>query len=223
MKTTGTRSLIRIFFVTLALSIPSEMSWGTHPDPFGNAPWEQLGTSNGIKLARKLMPNSELFAVRGETILPSTPERVASVICDHTRWVEWTRSMIGAQLLEQSAPQNRVVYQSFDLPFPVRDRDVVYSFEWRRNGDTIEIEGRNATPVQSPKTIGVRMNLVNGRWFLKATPEGHTHLILEILMDPRGSLPTWFVNLVQKNYPVDTLTALRKQAQKSDIQELAIP
>ena len=35
-------------------------------------------------------------------------------------------------------------------------------------------------------------------------------------MDPKGSLPTWFVNLVQRDYPVDLLAALAKQARRAD-------
>jgi len=208
-------------FLAQLLVAPNGTAAG--PDPFGPGPWEQLGTSKGVKLGRKLMPNSELFAVRGETTIPASPEKVASVICDPSRWKEWTRSMMGAGVIEDLSAQSRVVFQTFDLPFPVRDRDVVYQYEWRRNGQTIEVEGRNATPVNAPKSIGVRMNLVIGRWFLNPAPNNQTHLVLEILMDPRGSLPSWFVNLVQRNYPTDTLNALKAQVQKPDIQALSLP
>ena len=61
------------------------------------------------------------------------------------------------------------------------------------------------------------MSLLEGRWFLRKTETGKTHLVLEILMDPKGALPTWFVNMVQRDYPVGMLKALAKQALRSDV------
>ena len=35
--------------------------------------------------------------------------------------------------------------------------------------------------------------------------------------DPRGSIPTWVVNLYQRNWPSDTIMAMRGQAKKSGL------
>ena len=35
--------------------------------------------------------------------------------------------------------------------------------------------------------------------------------------DPRGSIPTWVVNLYQRNWPYDTIMAMRGQAKKSGL------
>jgi hypothetical protein len=67
------------------------------------------------------------------------------------------------------------------------------------------------------------MNLVMGRWHLRPLNASRTHLVLEILMDPKGSMPSWFVNIVQRNYPVETLTRLKEQALKPDIKAIQIP
>jgi hypothetical protein len=197
-------------------------------DPLGSAPWEQLGTKDGIKLGRKTIPNSDLFAVRGETEIPANVDQVASVICDHSRWIEWTKSMKGSKLLKQESDTRKTAYQSFDLPWPVEDRDVVYSYSAERknrNGELVEIIGKTTAEARNlaPASIGTRMNLVIGRWLLRPMNPSRTHLVLEILMDPKGALPSWFVNIVQRNYPVETLTRLKEQALKSDIKPLLIP
>lgn|GEM_PF-353103 len=197
-------------------------------DLLGSAPWEQLGTHEGIKLGRKSLPNSALFAVRGETEIPANIDQVASVICDHTRWIEWTKSMKGSKLLKQESETRKIAYQSFDLPWPVEDRDVVYFYSAERknrNGELVEIIGKTTPEARklAPASIGTRMNLVIGRWHLRPINPSRTHLVLEILMDPKGALPSWFVNIVQRNYPVETLTRLKEQALKSDIKPLLIP
>ena len=61
------------------------------------------------------------------------------------------------------------------------------------------------------------MRLIAGDWYMKPLAPNKTRVILEVLMDPRGSLPVWFVNIVQRDYPVNALGGLRRQTAKPDI------
>lgn len=227
-KNPHVRFLTVLLWVSLSLALGGTTPRADETDPLGSGPWENLGEDNGIKLGRKTIPGSKLFAVRGETEIPANVDLVASVICDHTRWIEWTKSMKGAKLLSQESDTRRSVYQSFDLPFPVDDRDVVYFYSVERknqNGEMVEINGRTTQDAlkMAPPSIGTRMNLVMGRWFLRPMNAGRTHLILEILMDPKGSMPSWFVNAVQRRYPVETLSRLKEQALKPNLKPIDIP
>jgi len=229
-RKTLTQRIHSVSFLTLIwVALLFSPSLGrSQEDPLGTTPWERLGEEKGVQLGRKSIPGTKLFAVRGETEIPANIDQVASVICDHTRWIEWTKSMKGSKLLKQESETRRTVYQSFDLPFPVDDRDVVYFYSVERksvNGEIVEIIGKT-TPESTelaPPSIGTRMHLVMGRWFLRPINPSRTHLVLEILMDPKGSMPSWFVNAVQRRYPVETLTRLKEQALKSDIKPLVIP
>jgi hypothetical protein len=46
-----------------------------------------------------------------------------------------------------------------------------------------------------------------------------TLVVAEVVVDPRGSVPKFIVNMVQKSWPHKTLTALRKQVAKPDIKD----
>ena len=46
-----------------------------------------------------------------------------------------------------------------------------------------------------------------------------TLVVTEIHADPKGSLPTWVVNMFQKDWPVKTIRNLRAQVAKGDIKE----
>ncbi len=216
--------------ITTALCLLAAMLWSglalSSPpsgDPLASGFWERLGTEKGIVLKRKKLKNSKLFAVRGETTIDSPIERVTSVLCDHTRWIEWTESMSDAKLLATGEGGEKIVYQAFDMPAIIADRDVVYAIKLIQKDGYIELTGRSRANLPSHPSVGVRMNLVLGRWFLRPLDEYRTHLVLEVLMDPKGYLPSWFVNIVQRDYPVDTLTALRRQAKKRDIKPLVPP
>ena len=214
--------LVAFIYASGALAGPIA-AWHNEPDRFGHAKWETLGAKKGIKLARKELPASRLFAVRGEVLVPAPIAKVASVIYDETRWTEWSKTTSEAAQVSSGPNNTKTVYQAVKMPFILSDRDVVYTFGYEYVGDTLMIIGRTLPYRNTPRTIGVRMHLLEGRWFLKATAENQTHLVVEILMDPKGILPSWFVNIVQKDYPVGLLTNLSKQAQKADVRPLQLP
>ena len=222
MRNTHGHYFARLLLSGLCLAVLSG-AWtaSAKDDPLGKGFWEDLGTKKGIVLKRKRIAGTKLFAVRGETTVNSSIERVGSVLCDHTRWIEWTESLSDAKLLARGPGGEKIVYQAFDMPAIIADRDVIYAFHIVRHDSYVELTGGTRRNLPSHPTVGVRMNLVLGRWFLRPLDEDRTHLVLEVLMDPQGSLPSWFVNIVQRDYPVDTLTALRRQAAKPDIKPLS--
>ncbi len=192
-------------------------------DPLGPGPWEKLGTVDGVDLARKSIPGTRLFAVRGIGEIEAPISRVAAVIYDHRRWGEWVRSMLDAQLLKQISPTEKLVYQAFKMPLWVSDRDTVYRFSMFWRDGALVFEGFDASHADAPKSVGVRSKLIIGRWTLRMLDSGHTHLTVEVLMDPGGHLPTWLVNMVQRDYPADTLNQVRQQVRKPGVVGLRLP
>jgi len=212
----------------LVLSLPSAV-WAQSSSPavgqqlpktaLTKGKWEYLETKEKIALSRKLIGDNGLFAVRGETIVKASIEKVAGVIYDESRWAEWT-NIISAKLLERYSDNQKRVYQAFGMPVMISDRDVVYTFGVTRVGEMVFISGHTKSTKGTPPTIGVRMSLVGGNWYLTPAKHGHTKVVLEVLMDPKGYLPVWFVNIAQRDYPVNTLSGLRKQSLKSDVRPL---
>lgn len=181
--------------------------------------WEYLETKKGIKLYRKKVGNKGLFAVRGELTINEPVDKVASAVYDESRWTEWTKIASG-KLLKLHPDNRKTVYQAFNLPFILSNRDVIYTFGvWKLPDGTTFISGKTEAGGEStgPETVGVRMKLVAGDWYMKPIAANKTRVTLEVLMDPRGSLPVWFVNIVQRDYPVRALGGLRRQTSKSDI------
>ena len=212
-----------IIAILIAITGMSNAYSAEPSDPMGAGRWESLGALEGVKLARKSIRGNNLFAVRGESVIPHSMDRVATVINDHTRWKEWAHGMISAQLLERANDGTKIVYQAFDMPLLVSDRDTVYSFAMTWEGDRLKILGQSVPHPKAPPTVGIRTNLIAGRWFLEPMGPQKTHLVLEVLMDPKGSLPSWLVNIVQRDYPADTINQLKAQLHKPDIRTHPLP
>ena len=116
----------------------------------------------------------------------------------------------------------KTVYQAMEMPIVLSDRDIIYTFDYTYTEDSVTIVGRTLPKSKGPRTIGERMHLTEGRWFLKKKGSNQTHLVLEILIDPKGSLPSWFVNLIQRDYPVGLLNKLSVQARRANVKPLTM-
>jgi hypothetical protein len=61
----------------------------------------------------------------------------------------------------------------------------------------------------------VRAVVHNTYYRFEALPDGRTKLMVEVHTDPKGSLPSWLVNRIQRDWPSKTLNGLIDRTKKS--------
>ena len=183
--------------------------------------WEFVSQKEGIKVFRKAFPGSQIKGVGGEALMEGSIGKILWLLQDHERKHEWIDAFLEAKTLSEAGPLENVQYSLFSLPFPVSNRDFVfrnlYSVDPATNSVIIDV--KSVTSKEQPEREGiVRGEILVGRYFL--TPMGDKTLLqAEYLADPKGFLPSWVVNIFQKQWPYKTLTAMRKQLKKDDIKE----
>ena len=74
-----------------------------------------------------------------------------------------------------------------------------------------------------PKTVGVRAELKKSLYTLTPMGANMTKVEVEILSDPKGLIPKWLVNLIQKSWPHKTLMAIKAQVEKPFVKPIALP
>lgn len=185
--------------------------------------WEKIDEDEGIVVYRKDVPSSPLLAFRGDAIVDAPIEKVLWVLGDNAHRTDWVDRLAESRILEKKGDYDFVVYQHFDLPFPITDRDYVYRGRaYREASGKVIVTLESVTHEKAPQTVGVRADLVGSRYVL--TPKGgKTHVSVEIQTDPKGSVPAWLVNTIQKRWPVKTLTGLRGQVRKDFVKSQALP
>ena len=176
------------------------------------AGWELVGVEDGIRVSRREVPGSPIVAFRGEGMVNAPLAKVLGVLADHDHCTEWVDRLERAIVLEKKSAQDMVIYQHFSLPFPFSDRDYVYRVRGRQTASgAVSVRMKSVVHPKAPPTVGVRAEISSGRYLL--TPRGprKTHLVVEIHTDPKGALPAWLVNLVQKSWAPNTIRAIRKR------------
>jgi hypothetical protein len=157
-------------------------------------------------------------------VMNSPIGKILSVLADNEHRKEWLDRLEDSVVLERRGPYDYVVYQHFGLPVPISDRDYVYRGRAVKGaGGSVVLQMHSVTHAKAPETVGVRANLLKSKYVLTPLSAGSTSVVVEIQTDPRGWLPAWLVNLIQKSWPMKTLLALDEQAKKPYVQPVALP
>jgi hypothetical protein len=182
--------------------------------------WEKIETKNEVDIFRGHLDGSEVVAFRGVSTISAPIPYVLSVIYDMSRIKEWMSDVGDVRVLEKKSLFEKIEYNRTTAPWPVSDRDFVYTTKVNINKEnrSVEILIKSTDHKDAPKVKGVvRGELHLSRYLLKSVNEGKdTYIEVEILADPKGSLPKWVVNLFQGKWPVTTVNGIRKIATEKD-------
>jgi hypothetical protein len=182
--------------------------------------WIEVGKSDGITVSRKEIPGDPVFAYKGEGVLNAPIGKLISVSRDVSRQKEWVNRLEMAKVLRELEPGHRVIYLKIDTPWPVSDRDFVIDSRM-----TVDRAKKTAVfdihsvedPLAPPDDCCVRGKVHFNHIEMRGLDGGRTAITAEAHVDPRGSIPKWIVNKIQKTFPHKSIEGLLKQVAKPDI------
>jgi hypothetical protein len=185
------------------------------------ADWKHIATEKEIEVYRGEIKDSPLVAFKGKATIAAPLPKVLSVIYDVSKIKQWLSDVKEVEVLERQANFGKIEYNRTKAQWPVRDRDFVYQVTVKVMPDQkaveINIQSTEHPGAPNPKGV-VRGELRSGRYFLQALDQERTHLEVEIFADPKGSIPKWMVNLVQKSWPINTISGIRRLASDAGYQ-----
>ena len=187
--------------------------------------WEPVYEKDGVAVSKKSVPDTNLVSFKGDTVYKQPVGMVLGVLLDNDHRTEWVDRLVNNYILEATNEFDYVLYQAFDLPAIFSDRDYVYHGVATYDDATgaVTLHMQSIEHPKSPETVGVRAELINSRYILTPLENGDTRVEVEILTDPKGMMPAWFVNLITKSWPVETLNGIRGQFEKDHVKPHKLP
>ena len=173
-----------------------------------------------IIVEKKNSPEDEVNTYRGTTTMPISIERIAYVLDDTESKKEWvSRLKEETRLEENSSSYRSIAYQHYNLSWPVSDRDYVIESKWSVMKDkklpTVILSIKSIVRDSVPEIEGrVRGQLYRLVYKLEKLESNQTRVTVEIMVNPKGLLPNFMINLIQKDWPITTLRQLNAQALK---------
>jgi len=201
----------------LATCVAFFQSFGEH----GN--WEKVKTEDGVAVYEKKI--SGKLAFRGVGEIAGDPSKLIGVLENPVRWKHWIDNFKSGRLLEKKSDFHKVFYQSFDSPFPVSDRDLVYESKISSAGEgrTVRVEMRSVRHALAPKTVGVRVKLTYASYRIEVLGKERMKVTFETMSDPGGAIPGFMANWATRSYPVTLFEGLRAEMKRPDQKEAPLP
>lgn len=173
--------------------------------------WEYVGTDDGVVVYRKPVDGSDTVAFRGVTYASLPIGKLVAIYSDPAEREHWVDRYVEHVTFEKTVDAE-TYWIHFGLPWPVSDRDYVLHSEATRDraSRTYTVQIKSVThPKKAEDDCCIRAIAYRTFFEFTAIPgEERTKIAVEVHTDPKGSLPSWLVNLIQKSWPAETLNGL---------------
>ena len=178
--------------------------------------WVEKRDRDGIRVFTSSVPDSPFKAVRGEMVVKASVAQLVALVNDLPRCPDWADLCEKSELLERISEQERIVHIHNNIPFPVKDRDVVARMRWLQAEDTGRVTMHSqAMPesksheYQPPQSDAVRIYEAVTQWHFTPLDDEKVKVENFAHIDPNGPTPAWLTNLLLVSSPFKTMQAMR--------------
>lgn len=175
------------------------------------ADWQLRKEQGGIRVFTREQQGSNFAAVRAEMILEDV--RVSSLVAlidDPSACALLEARCAESYTVERVSATEQFVYRHNDMPFPIKDRDVVMHFVWAQDPVTrvVVLDNRNIDGVLPENPRRIRLPSAISGWRFEPLGEGKVLASSEGHLEPGSNLPAWLLNSLLVDAPFTTMGAV---------------
>ena len=152
--------------------------------------WDLVGSKDDITTYRREVAGSPIVAIKGEGTVDASIARVASVLLDTTRLIDWMGSLKEAHRLRSMGPLSYIEYDHVSTPFPLTDRE----FVTESRGELNSAKRRVILPRPTPTWCAATSSPAPSLWFLstvaRALASSPRSRLIPKAQSPNGSSTT---------------------------------
>lgn len=188
--------------------------------------WQFSSNKNGVEIHTRKAPNSEYKAFKATTIISAPVADVLAVIADAASCPLWVENCEKSDTVSIKSFGDRYGYAINNLPWPFKDRYVIVHIVTKQAEpeNDIIISMTAVTKAESSKlpaqalseleeSGNVRIQISRSKYTLESIEGEKTKVTWIQHADPEGSLPSWLVNLMITDLPINSLSNLHNVAQ----------
>lgn len=180
--------------------------------------WELRRDKDGIQVHTRSVEGSAFDAVRTTTRM--TDVRLSSLVAlieDAPACADWADSCAESYLLERLSETESLVYTHNDMPFPVKDRDVLAQVKWTQNPMTLEVVMNSVATVGKMDLIPGRLRLTEAMasWNFAPQMDGSVLISNQAHINPGSALPAWVTNMLLTDAPFETMKSFVNKVRDS--------
>lgn len=184
------------------------------------ADWEKAHEEDGIQVYLRDVPGSKFKEYRAVMYVEASLSCLVSLVEDKEAAPQWLHYCQEARTLTRESDLVSYTYSVSGLPWPIRDRDMVFVNRLVQDDDTKAVTiFSEAVPdyvPEEPKLVRIRE--LRGFWQFTPQEDGGVEVVYQLHSEPGGGLPGWLANLGVVQQPLNTLKKMREYAKRSEYQ-----
>ena len=188
-------------------------AWNSHAE----TQWKKVRDKNNIVIFTSETDKSDIIRVKTRVIIDASLKHIQQILDNAPMRNQWVPYLAQSRIIHRFSDNERLEYSRFSAPWPASDRDFVYRMTLlHQNDDKISYSMVSEIHALIPEKTGiVRADLIESVYTLTALDAQKTQVELIFLADPKGWLPVWIINIIQKALPYLMLKNLKEQALKN--------
>lgn len=176
--------------------------------------WNLKKEKDGIQAYTRKHEGSKFNEYKVETTLDATVEQMFALFKDFDSYMDIFPGTADFKVIHDE-PAHHITYTKIKIPFPARDRDVLFDNQLSFDEDTktLRMEVRCLTDEYetNPKLIQIRD--CEGYWSFTDLGNNQVKVVNQLLLDPAGKAPAWIVNSKTVDDPIKTLKSIKERIQ----------
>ena len=181
-----------------------------------NKQWQQVTDDEGIQVYVIDVPNTDIVKAKAIAEIKVPLIRVREELDDIAHRHQWVPFLKQSKLIIVKSDTMRLEYSLFAAPWPASNRDFVYSLELvKESSDQLIYEIYSIQSQLMPENENnIRGEIFESVYTLTKINENLTRVELSYHADPKGWLPSWIVNIIQRVLPYKILRNLRQRLEE---------
>ncbi|EGG98959.1 hypothetical protein imdm_1685 [gamma proteobacterium IMCC2047] len=187
--------------------------------------WQLRKDKEGIQVYTRSIEGSPYDAVKAITRVENLSlTSLVALLDDVEACDDWADRCVESTVFKRVSDTEAYVYTHNDLPFPVKDRDVLTHVVWTQNPDTREVvmSSRATTGLMDKVKGRLRLTDATTRWRFRPLPSGKIEVSNESHINPGSSLPGWVTNMLLIETPYETIKSFVAEARKPKYQRAEV-
>lgn len=210
----------RITLLTLIL-LCGFVSAGT----VNNEDWRLEKDRQGIQIYTRAVEGSGFREIRGSVTIDGRLSSVVALLQDMNYWPKLNKLFTSVSLYEQLSETESLVYFQMDMPWPVKDRDILYQRTLQQDvkSKIVTMTEVATSGIFNEQDGYVRVVDSTHHWTLVPRQDGGVDVNWVTYTDPNGPIPASMVNWLSVGPPFDSVSVLRKAIENGEYRDARLP
>ena len=181
--------------------------------------WKKALNKKGIIVYTKKSKGTSIQSLKAVGVIDASVYQITTILRDVKSATKWVPNLKKREYIKNISDTEATLYEISVMPWPLVNRDTATHYSLSLTDDKksarLSFKAISNTIMKKQKGL-IRATIEMGE--LIFTPVGDkTKVEMQILVDPKGAIPSWAVNWVNVSMPYDFLRALNKFAGKSKL------